>query len=302
MTKKIFECGCGAGCGQNVRFLSITKTISQETGPKIGCNPAQTSFALLIVTKGSIISAALGPQQPQYRGTSCGPEQTCIHIKPSNIAPEHSSNFSLQPQTQSKMAPKVAIIIYSMYHHVATLAEAQKKGVEAAGGKADIYQIPETLSDEVLAKMHAPAKPSYPIATLDTLTSYDAFLFGVPTRFGNYPAQWKTFWDSTGGLWASGALQGKAAGFFVSTGTPGGGQETTIVNALSVLVHHGIIYVPLGYAKVFGQLTNLDEVHGSSPYGAGTFAGGDGSRSPSALELEISEIQGSSFFETIKKF
>lgn len=35
---------------------------------------------------------------------------------------------------------KVAIIYYSMYGHVATLAEAEKKGVEAAGGQADIYQ------------------------------------------------------------------------------------------------------------------------------------------------------------------
>ncbi|OBA21822.1 flavo protein WrbA [Metschnikowia bicuspidata var. bicuspidata NRRL YB-4993] len=200
------------------------------------------------------------------------------------------------------MAPKVAIITYSLYRHVATMAESVKKGVEIAGGKADIYQIAETLSDEILTKMHAPSKPDYPIATLDTLTLYDAFLFGVPTRFGNYPAQWKTFWDSTGGLWASGALHGKPAGFFVSTGTPGGGQETTIINALSVVVHHGMIYVPLGYANAFGQLTNMEEVHGGSPFGAGTYAGVDSSRTPSTLELEIAKIQGSSFFKTIQKF
>lgn len=200
------------------------------------------------------------------------------------------------------MAPKVAIIFYSMYGHVSTMAQAVKAGVVAAGGSADIFQVPETLSDDVLAKMHAPQKGDFPIATLDTLTGYDAFLFGVPTRFGNYPAQWKAFWDSTGGLWASGALYGKPAGFFVSTGTPGGGQETTIVNALSVIVHHGMIYVPLGYAKAFAQITNLNEVHGSSPYGAGSFAGPDGSRQPSALELEIAEIQGKSFYETVQKF
>lgn len=189
-----------------------------------------------------------------------------------------------------------------MYGHVATMAESVKKGVEAAGGAAEIFQVPETLSDEVLAKMHAPAKPDYPVATLDTLTGYDAFLFGVPTRYGNYPAQWKAFWDSTGGLWASGALYGKPAGFFVSTGTPGGGQETTIVNALSVIVHHGMIYVPLGYAPAFDKLTRLDEVHGGSPYGAGSFAGPDGSRQPSALELEIAQIQGKSFYEAVQKF
>ena len=182
------------------------------------------------------------------------------------------------------------------------MAEAVKKGVEAAGGEATIFQVPETLSEEVLTLLHAPPKPDYPIATNDTLTSYDAFVFGIPTRFGNYPAQFKAFWDATGGLWASGALYGKPAGIFVSTGTPGGGQEVTALNALSVLVHHGIIYVPLGYAKAFPQITSFEEVHGSSPWGAGTFAGADGSRSPNKIELEIAEIQGKSFYETIQKF
>ena len=70
---------------------------------------------------------------------------------------------------------KVAIIIYSLYHHVYDLALAEKAGIEAAGGVADIYQVAETLSDDVLAKMHAPAKPDIPIATHETLTQYDAF-------------------------------------------------------------------------------------------------------------------------------
>ena len=112
--------------------------------------------------------------------------------------------------------------------------------------------------------MHAPPKPDYPIITPDILATYDAFLFGIPTRFGNFPAQWKAFWDSTGGLWASGALAGKYAGVFVSTAGPGGGQETTVYNSLSTLTHHGIIYVPLGYKHAFPQLTNLEEVHGGT--------------------------------------
>ena len=186
------------------------------------------------------------------------------------------------------MAQKVAIIIYSLYHHIAQLAEEEKKGIEAAGGQADIYQVPETLPQEVLTKMHAPARPNYPIASAETLTQYDAFLFGIPTRFGNFPAQWKAFWDTTGGLWAQGALHGKYAGVFVSTGTQGGGQETTVVNSLSTLIHHGIIFVPLGYAKAFALQSNLDEIHGGSPYGAGTFAGADGSRQPTKLEKLLS--------------
>jgi len=198
------------------------------------------------------------------------------------------------------MSKTVAIIIYSMYGHVAKMAEAELKGIQAAGGAAKIYQIPETLPQEVLTKMHAPPKPDYPIASADTLTEYDAFLFGIPTRYGNFPAQWKTFWDTTGGLWAKGALIGKIAGVFVSTASPGGGQEATVMNSLSTLTHHGIVFVPLGYAANEQQV-NLKEVHGSSPWGAGTFSDGNGSRQPTELELKIAETQGASFFKIASK-
>ncbi|KAK9484881.1 flavoprotein-like protein [Lipomyces starkeyi] len=198
------------------------------------------------------------------------------------------------------MAPRIAIIIYSMYGHVATLAEAEKVGIEKAGGTATIYQVPETLSPEILAKMHAPPKKDYPIATNETLTSHDAFLFGIPTRYGTYPAQWKTFWDATGHLWLSGALIGKSAGIFVSTATPQGGQETTALNSLSVLMHHGITFVPAGY-RAWDQMSNLTEVHGGSPWGAGTYAAPDASRKPTPLEKEIAEIQGSGFYKYIEK-
>ena len=127
--------------------------------------------------------------------------------------------------------------------------------------------------------MHAPPKPAYPVISVDQLTNFDAYLFGIPTRYGNFPAQWKvsfivsvvatdlilprqSFWDATGQLWMQGALTGKFAGVFVSTGSPGGGQEATVMNSLSTLTHHGIIYVPLGYKHAFAQLGNLSEVHG----------------------------------------
>ncbi|KAI4524925.1 flavoprotein WrbA [Schizophyllum commune Tattone D] len=200
------------------------------------------------------------------------------------------------------MAPKVAIVIYSMYGHIAKLAESVKAGVEAAGGSVTIFQIPETLPENILQLLHAPPKPDYPIIDADKLATFDAFIFGIPTRYGNFPGQWKAFWDTTGALWAKGALAGKFASAFVSTASPGGGQEITISNTLSTLVHHGIIFVPLGYAQTFAQLTNLNEVHGGSPWGAGTFAGGDGSRQPSALELEIAKTQGKQFWEIVSKY
>lgn len=120
--------------------------------------------------------------------------------------------------------------------------------------------------------MHAPSKPDYPVITPSDLTQYDAFLFGIPTRYGNFPAQWKAFWDATGQLWATGALYGKYAGVFVSTGTLGGGQETTILQSVGTMAHHGINYVPIGYKHTMSLISRLDEVHGGSPWGAGTFA------------------------------
>lgn len=71
----------------------------------------------------------------------------------------------------------------------------------------------------------------------------------------------QAFWDATGGLWAKGALAGKYAGVFVSTGSHGGGQEATVMNTLSTLTHHGIIFVPFGYSHAFPEITNLSEVH-----------------------------------------
>jgi len=201
------------------------------------------------------------------------------------------------------MAPKIAIVYYSMYGHIAQLAEAEKKGIEAAGGTVDVYQLPETLSEDVLSKMHAPPKDSK-IKTLEdpaTLTEYDAFLFGIPTRYGNFPAQWKTFWDKTGGQWQSGGYWGKYAGVFVSTATMGGGQESTAIAAMSTLTHHGIIYVPLGYKTTFGMQANLSEVRGGSPWGAGTFSAADGSRQPSPAELEMAEAQGHAFYGAVSK-
>lgn len=195
--------------------------------------------------------------------------------------------------------PNVAIVYYSTYGHVAALAETIKEGVESVEGvTATIYQVPETLPEEVLEKMHAPPKKDYPIATAETLKQADGILFGMPTRFGSVPAQIKNFFDATGGIWHEGALIGKPAGVFFSCASQGGGNETTALMTIPFLTHHGLLYVPLGTrAKQFGTLS---EVVGGGKWGAGTYAG-DGSRQPSERELGVARIQGESFAEITKK-
>ncbi|KAJ2749101.1 hypothetical protein H4S06_004733, partial [Coemansia sp. BCRC 34490] len=85
---------------------------------------------------------------------------------------------------------KVFVIYYSTYGHVQTLAQAVMKGVLKSGEvDAEIYQISETLGDDVLEKMNAAEKLNVPEITAEKLVEADGFLFGFPTRFGTAPAQ-----------------------------------------------------------------------------------------------------------------
>ena len=109
----------------------------------------------------------------------------------------------------------------------------------------------------------------------------------------------KSFLDSTGRLWTTGGLAGKLVGCFESSGT--GTNAVTIINNLSFFVHHGCIFVPLGYAAAFGELTDLSVVKGGTAWGAGTIAGPTGQLQPNEVELKIAHIQGAEFAKTVKK-
>jgi NAD(P)H dehydrogenase (quinone) len=192
------------------------------------------------------------------------------------------------------MAAKVHVIFYSTYGHVYRLAEAITEGARAvAGTDVQLLQVAETLPPEVLEKMGAiEAKKAFahiPVADPKQLAEADAIILGSPTRFGNMAAQMRAFLDQTGGLWAKGALVGKAGSVFASTGT-GGGNESTIISFVNTLIHHGMIYVGLPYACP--ELADTSEVKGGSPWGAATVAGADGSRQPSAKELAQARFQG----------
>nr|QQY97228.1 quinone oxidoreductase [Monochasma savatieri] len=198
------------------------------------------------------------------------------------------------------MATTVYIVYYSTYGHVAKLAQEIKKGADSVPGvEAKLWQVPEILSDEILGKMGAPPKSDVPVITPSELAAADGFIFGFPTRFGMMASQFKAFFDSTGGLWKNQALAGKPAGIFYSTGSQGGGQETTPLTAITQLTHHGMIFVPIGYT-FGGGMFEMGEIKGGSPYGAGTFAG-DGTRQPSDIELAQAFHQGKYIAAITKK-
>ena len=193
------------------------------------------------------------------------------------------------------MSVNVQVVFYSMYGHIYRMAEAMAEGVRAvAGVDVTVKQVPETLPGDVLEKMGATqARKAFahvPVADADGLAAADAIIFGTPTRFGNMCGQMRAFLDRTGGLWAKGALIGKIGSVFTSTATQHGGQETTITSFHSTLLHHGMIIVGCPYSEQ--RLLTMKEITGGSPYGAGTLAGGDGSRLPSENELAIARFQG----------
>lgn len=196
---------------------------------------------------------------------------------------------------------KVYIIYYSMYGHIEALAKKIKEGVDSVDGvEAHLFRVAETLAPEILVKMHAPPKDeTIPIISASELPAADAFIFGIPTRYGAMAAQMKAFFDSTGSLWQGQKLAGKPAGIFVSTGSQGGGQETTAWTSITQLAHHGMLFVPIGYTFGAGMF-KMDEIRGGSPYGAGTYAG-DGSRKPSEIELALAEHQGKYTANVVKQ-
>ncbi|KAJ8764561.1 hypothetical protein K2173_006301 [Erythroxylum novogranatense] len=220
-------------------------------------------------------------------------------------AEDHATNSAATtiPATES-IAPsalKIFIVFYSMYGHVEGLAKRMKKGVDGVDGvEAVLFRVPETLTADVLEQMKAPPMDAeIPVISAVQLTEADGLLFGFPTRYGSMAAQMKAFFDSTGQLWKEQKLAGKPAGFFVSTGTQGGGQETTAWTAITQLAHHGMLFVPVGYTFGAGMF-KMDSIRGGSPYGAGVYAG-DGTRGPSETELALAEHQGKYMAAIVKR-
>jgi NAD(P)H dehydrogenase (quinone) len=185
---------------------------------------------------------------------------------------------------------KVLVLYYSSYGHVETMAKAVAEGARGvAGTEVTVKRVPELMPDEVAKKAGVKLDQAAPVAKPEELADYDAVIFGTPTRFGNMAAQMRNFLDQTGGLWMKGSLIGKVGSVFTSTAV-GGGNESTILTTIPTLLHQGMVVVGLPYSCK--ELSDISEMRGGSPYGAGTLANSDGSRQPSQKELNMARFQG----------
>ena len=194
---------------------------------------------------------------------------------------------------------KVLVLYYSTYGHIEAMADAVAEGARQEGAEVTIKRVPETVPDDIARANHFKLDQAADIATPEELADYDAIVVGTGTRFGRMSSQMAAFWDTAGGVWMSGALNGKVGGAFTSTATQHGGQETTLFSVITNLLHFGLTIVGLDYGHQ-AQM-GVDEVLGGAPYGATTVAGGDGSRQPSAIDLAGARYQGRRIAEVAAK-
>ncbi len=185
---------------------------------------------------------------------------------------------------------KVLVLYYSSWGHIEQMANAAAEGARSAGADVVVKRVRELVPLEVAKAAHYKLDQPAPIAEPAELDQYDAIIFASSTRFGMMASQMKNFLDQTGGIWMKGGLVGKIGSVMTASATQHGGQESSILSFHTVLLHHGMVIVGLPYA--FQGQMGTSEVMGNSPYGASTMSAGDGSRQPSAVELEGARYQG----------
>jgi len=189
---------------------------------------------------------------------------------------------------------KVLIVYYSAFGNIYKMAQLVAEGVNQIGGaEAVIRRVPELIPEASVQsrtdmKAGAEMQKQIPYVTQDDFREAGAIAFGTPTRFGNVSAQLKNQIDQLGPLWMQRIFEGKPAGVFVSTGTLHGGQESTILSLMNVLLHLGFVIVGVPYSVPELYLTT----GGGAPYGPGHVAGPDNMREMDGNEANICRAFG----------
>lgn len=166
---------------------------------------------------------------------------------------------------------KILILYYSRTGSTLNLAQYVARGVESVtGAEAILRTVPEVSAVCEKVADSIPSKGA-PYATLLELEHCDGLALGSPTHFGNMAAPLKYFLDSTTAMWFAGALSGKPAGVFTSTGSMHGGQESTLLSMMLPLMHHGMLMMSLPC----NEIALRETISGGTPYGPSHHAEND---------------------------
>jgi len=186
------------------------------------------------------------------------------------------------------MTREILVLYYSRNGHTAQLARLIARGIEEVPGMgARLRQVPPVAPVTEVAQPPEPADGA-PYVDKQDLVDCVGLAMGSPTRFGNMAAPMKHFLDTTGAEWASGALEGKPAALFTSTGTMHGGQESTLLSMAIPLLHHGMLLVGIPFTEATLSITRT----GGTPYGASHVAGAKADQPISEHERELARALG----------
>jgi NAD(P)H dehydrogenase (quinone) len=191
----------------------------------------------------------------------------------------------------------ILVLYYSRHGATRKLAELIAQGVESVPGcDARLRTVPAVSTVTEASEPDVPPDGA-PYVELDDLRQCAGLALGSPTRFGNMAAAMKYFWDGTAAQWLSGALAGKPACVFTSTGSLHGGQEATLLSMMIPLFHHGMLVLGLPYTNAELMTT----ASGGTPYGASHWAGLDGGKALTAEEKSLALALGRRLAETARK-
>jgi NAD(P)H dehydrogenase (quinone) len=180
---------------------------------------------------------------------------------------------------------KILILYYSRHGATRKLAELIAQGVAHVPNCEAVLRTVPAVSTVTEATEPAVPDSGAPYVELTDLEECAALALGSPTRFGNMAAPVKYFLDGSSAQWISGALAGKPACVFTSTGSLHGGQESTLLSMMLPLLHHGMLIVGLPYTEA----ALMSTASGGSPYGATHWSGikGDQALSDDTRSLAI---------------
>lgn len=184
--------------------------------------------------------------------------------------------------------PDILVLYYSHRGSVRALAERVARGVESVPGmQARLRTVPRVSA---VCEAVAPLVPDSgaPYAEAADLAECTGLALGSPVRFGNMAAPMKYFWDGTVAEWQNGALAGKPACVFTSSGSMHGGNEATLLAMMLPLLHHGMVVAGLPFTDP--DLAAAES--GGTPYGPSHVAGQDGSPVLDARESRLAFAQG----------
>ena len=189
------------------------------------------------------------------------------------------------------------ILFYSASGAVKNLAHAIADGAEKKGIEVRIRTVPKVSSVVEAVEPNIPDEgPIY--CTKEDLINCAGIALGSPTRFGSMAAPLKYFLDSTGDIWSNNELENKLGCVFTSTGSMHGGQEITLFNLMTYLLHQGVIFVGSPYSISDLSITKS----GGTPYGPSHVANTNQSRGITSSEKEIAEATGMRMADLIFKF